>query len=144
MFPFYSGFDNIRNEMNRLMSDFDTSYGGSNRGVGRQKGGFGSELEDFPILTSGWNRDTNWNQPTQRLRGREDEKMDETSGQSQALTKQEPGILQIIPARVNVEDKEKELVVTAEIPGFDKENIKVTCGDDRTLHIEAKQKTTTY
>ena len=41
---------------------------------------------------------------------------------------------------MNVEDAKDKLVVTAEVPGFDKENLKVNISDDNVLTICGEQK----
>jgi len=41
---------------------------------------------------------------------------------------------------VNVEDQKDQLIVTAEVPGFDKENLKVNISDDNVLTICGEQK----
>lgn len=44
------------------------------------------------------------------------------------------------PSSVNVEDQKDQLIVTAEVPGFDKENLKVNISDDNVLTICGEQK----
>ena len=41
---------------------------------------------------------------------------------------------------MNVEDQKDQLIVTAEVPGFDKENLKVNISDDNVLTICGEQK----
>lgn len=46
---------------------------------------------------------------------------------------------QVLRARVNVEEQKDKFIVTADVPGFDKQNLKVNLGDDGMLHIAAEQ-----
>jgi len=48
--------------------------------------------------------------------------------------------LRTLSARVNVEDQKDKVVVTAELPGFDKADIKVNVTDDGLLHLSAEHK----
>jgi len=81
----------------------------------------------------------------------EESKMDESAdGQQQQLTTQQQqgggqltlGRLQLptLRCRVNVEDQKDKLVVTAEVPGFDKSNLTVNIDDNNVLTIAGEQK----
>jgi len=81
----------------------------------------------------------------------EESKMDESAdGQQQQLTTQQQqgggqltlGGLQLptLRCRVNVEDQKDKLVVTAEVPGFDKSNLTVNIDDNNVLTIAGEQK----
>jgi len=46
---------------------------------------------------------------------------------------------QVLRARINVEEQPDKFIVTADVPGFSKENIKVNLTDDGLLQIKAEQ-----
>lgn len=91
----------------------------------------------------------------QQLKGAEETKMEETAGGKEQggvgttqITTQQPQAgtvqrtfqpMQTLRARVNVEDLKDKIVVTAEMPGFDKSNIKVNVSDDGLLSIRGDQ-----
>ena len=79
----------------------------------------------------------------------EETKMDESAGgagtalqtqQGGQLAAQGPLQLPVLRCRVNVEDAQNQFKVTAEVPGFDKENLKVNISDDNVLTITGEQK----
>lgn len=82
-------------------------------------------------------------------KGLEEQKMEDVSQQGTALQTQQAGQLAqqqgglqlpVLRCRVNVEDAANQFKVTAEVPGFDKENLKVNISDDNVLTITGEQK----
>jgi len=82
-------------------------------------------------------------------KGLEETKMDESQGGTALSTRPVGGQLQqrvgagglpVLRCRVNVEDKPDCYAVTAEVPGFDKENLKVNISDDNLLTISGEQR----
>jgi HSP20 family protein len=142
-----------------MMGDFGRRGG---RGVGTWStpsmlggGGFGTTLDPFwdsdilggwdtmpimtPLLTSGAG---GLSQPLLG-KGEEESKMADIGGGTGTALTQRGGVagqLPVLRCRVNVEDQDKQFVVTAEAPGFDKENLKVNISDDNVLTISGEQK----
>jgi HSP20 family protein len=155
----FSEFDRLQDTVNALMGDF----GRRRAGVGRGIGGFG--LDPFSSMGGGVDDLFGWDmgvptlgasqwgtQPLLTSGGKFDEtKMDESA--TGAGTAMQPstrggqivpstglGQLPVLRCRVNVEDQKDQLIVTAEVPGFDKENLKVNISDDNVLTICGEQK----
>lgn len=172
----FNEFDQLRNTVNRLMSDFDMGLrGGGGRRHGRgRRGGGGLDMMDegwsgFPMGMGGWDEDIldlpmltaamggqplGGGQQIGKAGDISETKMEDVGQQPQFSGKQatqltqkpEAGTLQptfkpqqIMRARVNVEDAGDKFIVTAELPGFDKQNIKVNVDDNNVLSIKGEQ-----
>jgi len=107
------------------------------------------DFYSMPLLTSGGEQ----LQGQRQLGGKQDEedaKMDMSrgAGPSSALTTQQGGQLAqrlglqlpLLRCRVNVEDLNDKYAITAEVPGFDKGNLKVNISDNNVLTITGEQK----
>lgn len=157
----FDDFGRLQDTVNALMGDFGTRQGA--RHGGRRRGGRGgwgdvtgmeewmgldpfmeAELYSMPLLA-----------PSQGLgqpgvgQGKlaEETKMDESAGPSALTTQQggqlaqrQPGALPVLRCRVNIEDAKDQYKITAEVPGFDKENLKVNISDSNVLTIEGTQR----
>jgi len=118
-------------------------------------GGWDTDLYDLPLLTSGLVQGPSAGRES--LKGSTDEtKMEDVVGGGQQLSGQQlvPGggggqlqaghqtstfrPDQVMRARVNIEEQDDKFVVTAEMPGFDKEKIKLNVTDN-ILHIKGEQ-----
>jgi len=156
------GFNRLQDSINAMMGDFS-------RGIGRRRGGRGGLGGDFgwndpffsfgydpmlmdtpmtpPLLTSGGMGMGMGQDMMERGRGvgkgGEENKMDDsgtlTTQQSQQLTRP-TGQLPVLRCRVNVEDLADKYIVTAEVPAFDKSNLKVHINDNNVLTISGEQK----
>lgn len=107
----------------------------------------------FPSLTSGTDIGIGGQQQQQgRIQSSkqaEEQKMQDIASQQggqQLSTLPQQGTMtqtfapnQWIRARVNVEEQPDKLIVTADLPGFDKQNIKVNLTDDGRLTIKGEQ-----
>jgi len=150
----FQEFDTLRDSVNRMLGDFGTGLG-SRRGGRRRSGwndpflgpfsGWDEDFFDMPLmLPSG---DIGGQSLLTTGKGTDDTKMDDVkeSGQSQALTQGQGTQMatfqpqQFMRARVNIEDAKDKYIVTAEMPGFDKSNVKVNVTDDGLLHIKGEQ-----
>jgi len=161
-------FADLQSAINSLFGDFAGTQGGGGRrrGRGQRGGGGGGMYDPFGVGfmdTLGWD-DSMWGFDTPMLlssgvtggggvgKQADESKMSDEQGASaggQALQTQQGGALQqaggqlqlpLLRCRVNVEDTDKLYKVTAEVPGFDKENLKVNISDDNILTITGEQK----
>jgi len=150
MSMFYDEFDRLQDTVNALMGDFSQRRGRGGRQ--QRRGGWMDPLgmfdEDWmttplttaPLLT-GDVGSTGSLLPAGG-KGLEESKMDESGAGGQLTTtggEQRVG-LPTLRCRVNVEDQKDKLVVTAEVPGFDKNNLKVHIDDNNILSISGEQK----
>jgi HSP20 family molecular chaperone IbpA len=145
----FQEFHTLQNQMNRMLNEFSSGLG-SRQGQGSLGGGglWDEDVFDFPMLSSSVGG------PTQsRLRsgkGQEEVKMEEggdikPSG-GQLSTRDQTGTAMqtfqpqhVMRARVNIEELKDKFIVTSDMPGFDKQNIKVNLADDGQLHIRGEQ-----
>jgi HSP20 family protein len=174
----FDEFGRLQDTVNALMGDFGSRTGGLGRPGGRRRrggqGGWG--LDDWgmvdegfgfggfdpmmdldvystPLLTSGTTGGWDSGQRQGRLQGKqgmEENKMDESSGPSTALSTQQGGgqlsqrqgglQLPLLRCRVNIEEQKDKYLITAEVPGFDKENLKVNISDNNVMTITGEQR----
>jgi len=157
----FDDFQRLQNTVNALMGDYGSRQGGRRRG-GRRGGGLWGDvgltddwlgmdpMMDMDLYTMPLLTDTGVGQGQQLLgKGGEDMKMDESGGGSSALTTQQGGLLTqrqqglqlpLLRCRVNVEEQKDKYAITAEVPGFDKDNLKVNISDNNVLTITGEQK----
>jgi HSP20 family molecular chaperone IbpA len=154
----FQDFNTLQNQMNRMMSDFGRhSSSGWGQGFGQSPfggGGFWDEdVLDLPLLTSGRPLGDISQQSRRGGKGQEEMKLEEGVGQpsvggTQLSTQNQPGPgtmmqtfmpQQALRARVNIEEQKDKFIVTSDMPGFDKSNIKVNLADDGLLHIRGEQ-----
>jgi HSP20 family protein len=155
---FFDEFDRLQDSINSVLGEF-----GHRRGLGgrqQQRGGRGrggwmdpmssmwdeefGEWGPTPLLTAG-GQPIKGGQQTLLGKAPEETKMDESTGGQQLMQQQggqQVGGLQLptLRCRCNVEDLKDKLVVTAEVPGFDKQNLKVHIDDNNILTICGEQK----
>jgi HSP20 family protein len=138
--------DALRSQMNSMMNEFSSGLGPrQSQRIGAGGGGWPSlwddETFDTPLLMGG----SGVNVGGKPL---DESKVDDAGmkGQTQmARHQQQQGLStfrpsDVVRARVNLEEQKDKYIVTADVPGFDKENLKVNLGDDGLLHISAEQK----
>lgn len=151
----FRDFDNLRNTVDTLMGSFDSGMRGGRSRMGWPQssfggfGGFGGwdeDILDVPLLSDvGFGIPTLGQQGLLPGKGQEEMKLPEGGTQLQQVGAQAGHLQptfrpqQVVRARVNIEDKEDCYAVTAEMPGFDKENIKVNIDDNNVLHIRGEQ-----
>jgi len=134
----FNEFERLRQTMDSFMSQMDPMMRG---GRGRNRGGgFWDPWNDMDM---GWDWGLDkW--PTQQqglLKEGGEPSQALVSGQSpEQRMVMSQGQLPILRCRVNVEDKKDQYVVTAEVPGFDKQNLHVNISDDNILTISGEQK----
>jgi len=111
------------------------------------------DFYSMPLLNSGGGGDQGQNlQLAGGKQGAGDEtKMDESAagGGSSTLSTQQgggqqlaqrPQQLPVLRCRVNIEEQKDKYAITAEVPGFDKDNLKVNISDNNVLTITGEQK----
>jgi len=116
-------------------------------------GGFGAEplLEDegYSMPSGGLSGAPYDTSSETRQKMRDESKMDEGGDSSSALTPHQGGMvgqrygglnLPVLRCRVNIEELKDKYAITAEIPGFDKQNLKVNISDNNVLTISGEQK----
>lgn len=154
----FRDFDSLRNTVDTLMGSFDAGLRGGRGRLGGfgGLGGWDEDLLDVPLLMG----DVGYGVPSMlggvgpqaRLGGgvgggmKDEEMKTAEGGAGTQLQTRQAGHLQptfrpdqAVRARVNIEEKDKCYAVTAELPGFDKQNIKVNITDDNVLHIRGEQ-----
>jgi len=167
---FFDEFDRLQDSINALMGDFGQRRGAGQQRRSGRRGNWMDPLAlwDDEFFNDGWGSAplllasgqpaatsaTKSGQQQSLIAGGkapEESKMDESAdGQQQQLTTQQQqgggqltlGGLQLptLRCRVNVEDQKDKLVVTAEVPGFDKSNLTVNIDDNNVLTIAGEQK----
>jgi len=152
---FWDDFNRMQDNMNQMMG------GGRDRRRGYpQQGPWGDfGMNDFGGFDPMWNDFYSspfdmWGGGQQQQQGLlkpgDESKMDESAGPSTALQqyggggqlqrRQGQGGLQTLACRVNIEDLKDKYAITADVPGFEKENLKVNIGDNNVLTITGEQK----
>jgi len=145
----FDEFGQLQNTVNMLMGDFGRRSGRNRRGGGLYDDwGF-----DDPFGTLGWDSMDVWGGQPMMGKGQQGllQPSEEKSGpsSSSALTTQPTQIgtrqqggpqLPVLRCRVNVEDQKDKYLITAEVPGFDKQNLKLNISDDNVLTISGEQK----
>jgi HSP20 family protein len=159
-------FADLQSSINNLFGDFMGGSQGRRRGGRGRRGGL---LDPFGLDSmdpfGGWDDFGMWDTTPMLLaptagttggigqqggvgKGLEESKMEDAGGQGTAVQTQQGGQLSqqgglqlpVLRCRVNVEDAENQFKVTAEVPGFDKENLKVNISDDNVLTITGEQR----
>jgi HSP20 family protein len=137
---FFDEFSRLHDTVNALLGDFGQRRGGGGRR--NRRGGRGRGMDPLGIFEDELLADWPHNELLAPGRQQPNPSLLPTHAEHPAgqLSNMFGLPLPTLRCRVNVEDQKDKLVVTSEVPGFDKSNLKVDIDADDVLTISGEQK----